>query len=209
MILLLLVAGVGYGAYRSLPTATITITPRRPSSRRRRSRSRRIRTLPSSMWPQASFRRRVLEIPVSVSGTFPATGIETRETRATGDGPFPKREHAQRGGGRGRHGRGHGRRHADSRRPQAAIIPRADFATSTPGTVDVPVRAARPGRAATWPRVRSPACPRPRRPAGQRPQSRPDHGGRRIEERVVQQSDWDAARDAARRACSRRRSPRS
>ncbi len=83
-VLLLLLAGVGYGAYLFLPTANITLTPV----------GTQIAPTPFTVIADPNVAvsdvdagvvpAELMEIPVSVSAEFPATGIEARETRATG-----------------------------------------------------------------------------------------------------------------------------
>ena len=192
-ILLLLLAGVGYGGYVLLPTATITLQPlitpvTAPTFTVTADPDVGVSDVEAGVVPAER-----LEIPVSVTQTFPATGVNTRETRATGTVRFrsentvsevsvPQGTLVSTADGE------------SFETSQAAVIPRADFATSTPGAVDVPVRASRAG-----PRGNVDADAITRVPAGLAGQlvsvrnPDPTTGGRRIEERVVQQSDWDRA----------------
>jgi hypothetical protein len=77
---------------------------------------------------------------------------------------------------------------------EPAIVPRADFATSTPGTIDVPVRADRAGvrgNVAAEAITQLPAALRGQLVTVRNPD--PTDGGRRVEEAVVTQADFDAA----------------
>src|SRR6188508_3891835 len=192
-VLLLLLAGVGYGAYLFLPTANITIQPSTTT------------LAPSPFTVVADPNVAVsdvdagvvpaqrLEIPVSVSGEFLATGVDTRETRATGTvrfrsentvGAVPVIEGTVVATADG----------IQFETTQAASVPVADFATSTPGTVDVPVRAVRAGPAGN---VEANAITEVKanlaaQLVGVRNPD-PTDGGRRIDVRVVKEADWNEA----------------
>ncbi len=192
-LLLLLIAGVGYGAYLFLPTATVTLQPTTST----------LTTGPITVVadPDAAVTdvaagvvpAERLEIPLSVTDEFRATGRQFQETRATGTVRFRSEntlndvsvlEGTVISTADG----------IDFETTQAASVPRADFTTSTPGTIDVPVRAVRAGlrgnvAADTITEV-------PQGLAGQLVSVRnpdPIAGGTRVEERVVQQSDYDQA----------------
>ena len=131
-LLVLLVAGVGYGAYTFLPTATITITPSttelRPSPFAVTADPHvAVIDVPAGVVPAE-----LVELPLHVSGTFPATGIEARETRATGQVRFRSEntldQVAVADGTVVATADG-----VEFVTTQAATVPRADFATSTPG----------------------------------------------------------------------------
>ena len=193
LVLLLLVAVVGYGAYLFLPTATITL---QPVATQLSSDPFTVVADPNVAVSDVAagvVPAQQLEIPLSVSATFPATGIEARETRASGMVRFrsentlnevalPEGTVVSTSGG------------IDFETTAPAIVPRADFATSTPGAVDVPVRATRLG-----PRGNVAADAITELPAGLRGQlvgvrnPDPTDGGRRVEESVVTQADFDAA----------------
>ncbi len=195
-VLLLLLAGVGYGAYLFLPTANITLRPATTALAPAPFTGVADPDVAVSDVEAGVVPAQRLEIPVSVTGQFPATGIDTRETRATGTvrfrsentvGAVPVIEGTIVATANG----------TQFETTQAATVPVADFATSTPGTVDVPVRAVRAG-----PRGNVEANDITEVPANLRSQlvsvrnPDPTDGGRRIEEQVVQQSDWDAAVDS-------------
>ncbi|HYI22544.1 MAG TPA: baseplate J/gp47 family protein [Candidatus Limnocylindrales bacterium] len=195
-LLLLLVAGVGYGAYTFLPTATITITPSttelRPSPFAVTADPHvAVVDVPAGVVPAE-----LVELPLHVTGTFPATGVETRETRAAGQVRFRSENTLDQVAVPD----GTVVATADGTQfltTQAATIPRADFATSTPGTVDVPVRAVEAGPRGNVPEGSINQLPAPiaaqlvsvRNP-------RPTDGGQRIEEASVTRADYDAAVDS-------------
>jgi hypothetical protein len=192
-VLLLLLAGVGYGAYLFLPTANITLRPTTTIVAPAPFTVVADPDVAVSDVDAGVVPAQRLEIPVSVSGTFPATGIDTRETRASGtvrfrsidtgrSTPIPAGSIVSTASG------------IDFETTEAVQVPPADFDTSTPGTADVGVRAVRAG-----PRGNVEAESITVLPVGLRGPllsvSNPDptDGGRRIEEQVVQLSDWDAA----------------
>lgn len=192
-VLLLLAAGVGYGAYMFLPTATITLQPLATQLRLAPFTVTADPNVAVSDVAAGIVPAEWLEVPLSVTGDFAATGIEARETRATGIVRFrsentisdvPVLEGTIVATGEG----------VDFETTGPALVPRADFATSTPGTVDVPVRASRPG-----PRGNVAAGAITVLSAGLRGQlvsvrnPDPTEGGRRVEEAVVSPGDYDAA----------------
>ena len=173
-LLLLLVAGVGYGAYTFLPTATITITP---STTELRPSPFAVTADPNVAVidvPAGVVPAELVELPLHVAGTFPATGVETRETRAAGQVRFRSENTLDQVAVPD----GTVVATADGIQfltTQAATIPRADFATSTPGTVDVPVRAVDAGPRGNVARgIDHSSAPADRRPARQRPQPQAD-----------------------------------
>jgi len=191
--LLLLVAGVGYGAYLFLPTATITLQPLATDLTLAPFTVVADPDVAVSDVAAGVVPAQRLEVPLSVSAAFAATGIEARETRATGTVRFRSEntlnEVAVLEGTVVVTADG-----IDFETTTRAIVPRADFATSTPGSIDVPVRATRLG-----PRGNVPADAITKLPAGLRGQlvsvrnPDPTDGGGRVEESVVTQADFDAA----------------
>ena len=192
-VLILLLAGVGYGAYLFLPTATITLNPLAtqlspPPFTVVADPNVAVSDVAAGVVPA-----QLLEIPVGVNGTFSATGIEARETRATGTVRFRSEntlnEVAVLEGTVVSTSDG-----IDFETTAPAIVPRAEFASGTPGAVDVPIRATRLG-----PRGNVAADAITDLPQGLRGQlvsvRNPDatDGGRRVEESVVTQADFDAA----------------
>ena len=192
-VLLLLLAGVGYGAYVFLPTASITLQPA----------ATQLSPAPFTVVADPNVAvsdieagivpAQLLEIPLSVTNEFTATGVEARETRAEGSVRFrsentlndvPVLEGTVVSTGDG----------IDFETTITATVPRADFATSTPGMIDVTVRAARAG-----PRGNVPADAITELSASLRGQlvsvrnPDPTDGGSRVEETVVTQADFDAA----------------
>jgi hypothetical protein len=192
-LLVLLLAGVGYGAYLFLPTATITLQPLTTELRPAPFTVVADPNVAVSDPAAAVVPAQWVEIPLSVSNTFPATGVEARETRATGVVRFRSENTlnsvpvvqgtvvATTDG-------------VEFETTEPASIPRADFATSTPGTVDVAVRAVHPGtrgNVAADTITELPATFRGQLVSARNPD--PTDGGRRIEEPVVTQEDFDAA----------------
>ncbi|HEY5519657.1 MAG TPA: baseplate J/gp47 family protein [Candidatus Limnocylindrales bacterium] len=88
VLLVLLVIGVGYGAYVFLPTASITVRPLAapiqapPFTVTADPNVAVVDTVNGVIPAQA------LTVPVQVSGTFSATGIQTRDIRAAGSVQF-------------------------------------------------------------------------------------------------------------------------
>jgi hypothetical protein len=188
-----LVAGVAYGAWVFLPTASIAL---RPAAVEVRPSVFTVTADPdvAVVDPDAGvIPAEVLTVPLHVEGEFPATGIVAREIRAIGTVRFrsentveavdvPSGTVLSTPDG------------AEFETTRDVTVPRADFATSTPGTADVAVRAVQPG-------------PRGNVAAGEItvvPDSlgaqlisvrnnAATSGGDRIEETVVSQQDFDAA----------------
>lgn len=192
-VLLLLLIGVGYGAYLFLPTATITLAPLTTEVR---PQPLTVVADPNVAVPDvaaAVVPAQWLEIPLAVTDTFTATGIEAHETRATGTVRFrsentadtvavPQDTVVATADG------------VEFQTTEAATIPRADFGSSTPGIADVPVRAVRAGLRgnvqADAIRV-VPQALRSQLVSARNPD--PTQGGEIIEEAVVTQEDFDAA----------------
>ena len=193
IVLLLLLAGVGYGAYLFLPTATITLRPT----------TAELRPAPFTVVadPNVAVADPVagvvpaewVDVPLTVTGQFTSTGVTTRETRATGlvrfrsentlnDVPILQGTVVATQDG------------LDFETTEAAVVPRANFATSTPGQVDVSVRASRPGPSGN---VTAGAITELSPSLGSQlitvRNPEPTDGGRRTEVRTVSQEDFDAA----------------
>lgn len=192
-LLALLVAGVAYGAYVFLPTATITI---RPQTSELRLSSSSVTADPgvAVMDVDAGIvPAEWVDVPVHVTGSFAANGVEVRETRANGAVRFrsentvntvaiPAETIVATADG------------IEFLTADPVTVPRADFSTGTPGTVDVAVRAVRVGPAgnvAAAAITELPASLAAQLISVRNPQ--PTSGGRRIEESVVTQADYDAA----------------
>lgn len=189
----LLIGGVAYGAYLFLPTASITL---RPAANEMTLEPIAVSADPDVAVvdaPAGVVPAERIELALRVSGSFPATGVEARETRATGTVRFRSEntveivDVAQ----------GTSVATADGvefTTTSAASVPRADFATSTPGTVDVPVRAARVGprgNVAAGAITELPNALATQLVSVRNPE--PTTGGSRVEENVVAQDDFDAA----------------
>jgi hypothetical protein len=189
----LLVAGVAYGAYVLLPTATVTLTPE----------TAMLRLDPFTVTADpgtavvdpvtGTLPAQSIVVPLHVSDTFNATGTQVSETKATGSvrfrsentvsavnipaGTFVATEDG-----------------IEFVTLEAAVVPPADFGTSTPGTVNVPVRAVRSGPSGNVaehtiilaPRSISTQLVSVNNPA-------PTTGGERIETSVITQKDYDKA----------------
>jgi hypothetical protein len=189
----LLLAGVAYGAYVFLPTATITLTPQTDTLR--------VETFTVTADPNTAVVDPVsgtlpaesIAVPIEVSDTFDATGVQVSETKATGSVRF----------------RSENTDHEISVpagtfvatvddiefvTTEAAVIPKADFATATPGTVNVPIRAVRNGPSGNVDKGTITLAPKSlsaqlvsvNNPA-------PTEGGNRNEAKVVTQADYDGA----------------
>lgn len=188
-----LVAGVAYGAYVFLPTATITL---RPNVTHLTSPVYTITADPTvAVADQATgvVGAQRLDLPLSVSGQFPATGVDVSLTTAHGTVRFrstntlntvsvPAGTVVSTSDG------------IEFKTTDAVVVPRADFSSGTAGKVDVKVQASVDG-------------PRGNVPAGaitELPQNLsrqlvtvtnpdPTDGGQRNEQAVVTQSDYDTA----------------
>ncbi|HUR16142.1 MAG TPA: baseplate J/gp47 family protein, partial [Candidatus Limnocylindrales bacterium] len=192
-LVLLLLAGVGYGAYLFVPTASITLTPFTTSLRPQSysivaDPNVAVMDVVAGVVPAER-----LEIPLSVTTTFPATGIQAHETRAAGIIRFRSENTlnsvAVAAGTIVATADG-----LEFETLEAANVPVAEFATSTPGTVDVPIRAIRPGtrgNVAAGTITVVPALLGGQLVSAQNPD--PTDGGRRIEERMISDLDYEAA----------------
>ena len=191
--LALLVGGVAYGAYLFLPTASITLRPTTTAL-----------TLPAInvtadpdvavVDPEAGVvPAETVAIALHVSGTFAATGVQATETRATGGVTFRSENTVEEVAIPS----GTVVATADGIQfstTRGATVPRADFATSTPGTVDVAIRAARPGPRGNV--AKGAITELPPALATQLVSVRnaeATSGGERVEQAVVSQDDYDAA----------------
>ncbi|MDL2335584.1 MAG: baseplate J/gp47 family protein, partial [Chloroflexota bacterium] len=188
-----LVAGVAYGAYFFLPTATISLVPvTAPLT---------LETFTVVADPgtavvdpvSGTVPAQAISVPLHVNDTFEATGVQVSETKATGVVRFRSENTVN-----------------EVTIPlgtfvatvddvvfittEAAVVPTADFATSTPGTVNVPVRAARSGPSGNVDKGTITLAPKSistqlvsvNNPA-------PTSGGERNEAKVITQADYDAA----------------
>jgi Baseplate J-like protein len=188
-----LVAGVAYGAYVFLPTATITL---RPNVTRLASPVYTITADPTvAVADQATgvVGAQRLDLPISASGQFPATGVDVSLTTAHGTVRFrstntlnavsvPAGTIVSTSD------------NIEFKTTDAVVVPRADFSSGTAGKVEVHVEASIDG-------------PRGNVPAGaitEVPQSLtqqlvtvtnpdPTDGGQRNEQAVVTQTDYDTA----------------
>jgi hypothetical protein len=134
-----------------------------------------------------------INLPLHVSDTFDATGAQVHETRATGSVRFRSENTVDSV----QVALGTIVATPDGIRfetTEAATVPKADFATSTPGTVDVRVRAVRPGASgnvAAGTITQEPGSLSAQLVSVRNPD--PTSGGQRIEDRLVTQADYDAA----------------
>ncbi len=191
-LLLLLVAGVAYGAYTFLPTASITL---RPMTTQVSVPPFTVTADPNVAVVDAAagvIPAEVVALPLHVEGTFSATGIEARETRATGvvrfrsentlnAVPIPAQTVVSTSDG------------VEFVTQDAVTVPRASFETG-PATVDVAVRAVRAGTRGNV--AAGEVMHLPPAIATQLITVRnaePMTGGRRVEEALVTQDDYDAA----------------
>ncbi|MEO8626038.1 MAG: baseplate J/gp47 family protein [Candidatus Limnocylindrales bacterium] len=188
-----LVAGVAYGAYAFLPTATISLVPvTAPLT---------LETFTVVADPDTAvvdpvagtLPAQTVSMPLHVNDTFEASGVQVSETKATGVVRFRSENTVN-----------------EVNIPlgtsvatvddvvfvttEAAVVPTADFSTATPGTVNVPVRAARPGLSGNVDKGTITLAPKSissqlvsvNNPA-------PTSGGQRNEAKVVTQADYDGA----------------
>ncbi|MEP7379126.1 MAG: baseplate J/gp47 family protein [Chloroflexota bacterium] len=188
-----LVAGVAYGAYVFLPTATISLVPV--------SAPLTLETFTVVADPATAvvdpvtgtLPAQVVSVPLYVSDTFGATGVQVSETKATGVVRFRSENTVN-----------------EVNIPlgtsvatvddvvfvttEAAVVPTADFSTATPGTVNVPVRAVRSGLSGNVDKGTITLAPKSitsqlvsvSNPA-------PTSGGQRNEAKVITQADYDGA----------------
>lgn len=191
-LLALLLAGVAYGAYVFLPTATISLTP---DTTELHLESFTVIADPNVAVVDAAagtLPAQPIELPLHVSGTFDATGVVVRETRASGSVRFRSEntvdtvDVAQ----------GTVVATADGVEFETtgpATVPKADFSTGTRGEVDVDVRAVRVGLQGNVERRTITELPNSLK-SQLVSVANPDatSGGRRIETLVITQADYDA-----------------
>ena len=190
--IVLLIAGVGYGAYTFLPTATITVHPA----------ATQITAPPFTVTADphvavvdpatGSIPAQTISVPVHVEGTFPATGIDAHDIRAGGSVTFksentvgpvsvPKNTVVSTADG------------TDFVTLDDIVLPQASFA-SGPTTANSDIRAVKGGTvgnvaantitvvpAAIAQQVVSVTNPAP------------TSGGKHVEDQVVSQQDYDSA----------------
>jgi hypothetical protein len=192
-LLALLVAGVAYGAYVFLPTATITLVP---STSPLNLDSFTVIADPGTavVDPVAgTLPAQTIDVPLHVSDTFDATGAQVHETRATGSVRFRSENTVDTVSV----AQGTVVATADGiqfETTEPATVPKADFATSTPGTVDVHVRALHPGLSGNV--AAGAITDEPGSLSAQLVSVRnPDatSGGQRVEDKLVTQEDYDDA----------------
>jgi hypothetical protein len=193
LLMAVLVAGVAYGAYVFLPTATITLqpttTPVQPGPITVTADPDVAVTDPVAGVVSAQR----LEVPVTSSGDFPATGTQVSQTPAHGTVRF-RSENTVNAVAITRGTVVSTADGIDFETTEDATVPRADFSTGTPGTVDVAVRAVTAGprgnvdtnAISVVPSVLSSQLVSVRNPD-------PTTGGRRVEQTLVAQTDYDAA----------------
>jgi hypothetical protein len=195
--LLAIVAGGGaYAAWYLLPTATITLRPP-PLAEGPVVISVTADPNTAVVDPSAAaIPARRLALPLTVEGTFAATGVQVTRTAATGTVRFRSENTASEirvAEGTVVATRG-GTKFSTAR---TVVVPRAVFATGTPGTVNVDVLAVRAGEGGNVAADTITVLPRSlrgpllsvRNPAATR-------GGSRTEQPQVTQEDYDAAATA-------------
>ena len=193
VLLALLFAGVAYGAYVFLPTATIVLRPVTTELRPEPIRVTADTGVAVVDVAEGVVPAERIELPILVSGAFPSSGTDVRETRATGtvrfrsentlnDVPVPADTRVSTPNG------------VEFVTRRTVTVPHADFASGTPGTVEVAVRAVRagprgnvePGAITELPQALAGQLITVRNPEA-------TSGGRRIEEGVVTEGDYSAA----------------
>lgn len=188
-----LVAGVAYGAYVFLPTATISLVPvTAPLT----LETFTVLADPSTAVVDpvsGTLPAQAITLPLHVNDTFEATGVQVSETKATGVVRFRSENTVN-----------------EVNIPvgtfvataddivfvttEPAVVPTADFSTSTPGTVNVPVRAVRSGPSGNVDKGTITLAPKSistqlvsvNNPA-------PTSGGERNEAKVITRADYDEA----------------
>ena len=191
-LVVLLVAGVGYGAYVFLPTASITL---RPSATQIQVPAFSVTADPNAaVVDQAAgvIPAQTISVPVHVQGTFNATGIEAHDTKATGSVrfhsentlnavPIPAGTVVSTTDG------------VEFVTQQDVTVAQASFATG-PTQVDVDVRAAKGGIKGNVDADTITLAPAPL--ASQLitvTNPDPTSGGKHTEDQVATQQDYDAA----------------
>lgn len=197
-LLVVLVGGVAYAGYLFLPTATISL---RPHTLAIGPIEATVTADPGVAVPDPAagiIPAQLVPLSVEVSDEFDSTGVAVTQTRATGtvrfrsentvsEVPIPQGTTVSTEEG------------VEFETTEAATAPRADFATSTPGTVDVEIRAVRTG-----PRGNVAADTITRLPNALANvlisvhNRQPTTGGERIEEAVATQEDYDDAFESLR-----------
>jgi hypothetical protein len=192
-LLALLVGGVAFGAYVLLPTATITLTPQTATLRldpfavTADPNSAVVDPVTGTLPAQS------IAVPLHVTDTFDATGTQVSETKATGTVKFrsentvnpvtiPAGTFVATEDG------------VEFVTLEAAVVPTANFATSTPGTVNVAVRAVRAGpngNVAEHTIVLAPRSISSQLVSVSNPA--PTTGGARNETSVITKADYDGA----------------
>ncbi|HSH21967.1 MAG TPA: baseplate J/gp47 family protein, partial [Candidatus Caenarcaniphilales bacterium] len=194
-LLMVILAGAAYAAYLLVPTATISL---RPHTQQLGPVEMTVVADPAVAVPDAAegiVPAQTLELSVSVNGTFPATGTEVSQSRASGvvrfrsentvfDVPVPAGTRVTTASG------------IAFETTRAVTLERASFEAG-PSSADAPIRAVRPGprgnvaaeAISRVPQSLSAALVSVRNP-------RPTSGGRREDTVVVTAEDYEAAFEA-------------
>ena len=192
-LLALLVAAVAYGAYVFLPTATITLIPA-TSPLNLDSFTVIADPAIAVVDPVAgTLPAQTVTLPLHVSDTFNATGVQVSQTRAAGSVRFRSENTVSTVSV------AQGTLVATTdgiqfATTEAATVPKADFSTGTPGTVDVNVRALRAGPSGNV--AKGAITDEPGSLSAQLVSvTNPDAtaGGQRTEDKLITQADYDAA----------------
>lgn len=192
-LLALLVAGVAYGAYVLLPTATITLVPQTTVLR---LDSFTVVADPGTavVDPVAgTLPAQSIAVPLHVADTFDATGVQVSETKATGSVRF----HSENTDHEVSIPLGTSVATEDEIvfvTTAPAIVPKADFATATRGTVNVPILAVRAGPGGNVAKATITLAPRSlsaQLVTVSNPS--PTDGGERTEARRITKADYDGA----------------
>lgn len=191
-LVVLLLAGVAYGAYVFLPTASITL---RPLAMRVQTPEFVVTADPNVAVVDTAagvIPAQTVSVPVHVEGTFPATGIDAHDIRAGGTVTFtsentvnavsiPKNTTVSTTDG------------IDFVTLDDVVVPKASFSTG-PTTADADIRAVKGGTtgnvAAGAITVVPPALSQQVISVSN---SAPTTGGKHVEDQVVSQQDYDAA----------------
>lgn len=188
----ILIAGVSYGAYVFLPTATVTL---RPAATQVLAQPFTVTADPNVAVVDEDagvIPAQTISVPVHVEGTFAATGVDARDIRATGTVRFksentvnpvsiPKNTVVSTQDG------------VDFVTLDDIVLPKASFDTG-PTTSNVEVRAVKggtSGNVAAGAITVVPAAINQQVVSVTNPA--PTSGGKHVEEQVVSQQDYDAA----------------
>lgn len=191
-LVVVLLAGVAYGAYVFLPTASITLRPL----------ATQVQTQPFVVTADPNVAvvdpgagvipAQTVSVPVHVEGTFNATGIDAHDTRATGTVTF-KSENTVNAVSIPKDTTVSTQDGTDFVTLEDVVVPKASFSTG-PTTADVDVRAVKGGTAGNVDAGTITVVPAVfSQQVISVSNSDPTTGGKHVEDQVVSQDDYNAA----------------